>query len=54
MFLQSLAVCLENAEIQNAAFNLKSVSHEIAKQSPPWRRSRRRIYPRQTCLFEEV
>jgi hypothetical protein len=54
MFVQSLALCPENAEIQNAAFNLKSVSYETENQVPSWRRSRKRIYPRQTCVFEEV
>jgi hypothetical protein len=33
MFLQSLAVCLENVEIQNATFNLKSVVYETENQA---------------------
>jgi len=41
MFLQSLAPCLENTEIQNAPFNLKSVSYETENQFPPWKRSRK-------------
>jgi hypothetical protein len=41
MFLQSLALRLENAAIQNAAFNLKSVGYEIENQAQTWRSSKR-------------